>query len=258
MIPFLELNKASVVRGKQTILKDLSLKINLGEQVAILGPNGAGKSTLLKMLSGDIFPVYRDVPAIRLFGEERWNLFDLRGQLSVVSGNLQEQLYPDSTGINIILSGFFGSIDIFKNHQVSAAQTKMALKIAKELGLNKLIHKTVDTLSSGELRRFLIGRALINHPRVIVLDEPTVSLDIQSRTYFLQNIRHLAQNDLSIIIVTHLLEEIIPEITRVIILKDGKIFEDGNKSRVLRSSVLSKVFNLPLKVEKNGGYYRFR
>ncbi|GBR73326.1 molybdenum ABC transporter ATP-binding protein [Candidatus Termititenax aidoneus] len=256
MMTFLQLNKASIRRGGQTILKNISLSIGLGEQVAVLGPNGAGKSTLLKMLSGDIYPLYRRAPAIRLFGQERWDLFSLRHKLAVISGALQEQhqQHPDCAGLNIILSGLFGSIDIHENHCVTAAQKKAALRIARELNLTKLVKKTVNTFSSGELRSFLIGRALINEPQVIVLDEPTVSLDVQARAQFLQNIRRLAQTGRSVILVTHLLEEIIPEITRVIILKNGRIFADGKKEKILTGAMLSRTFGLPLRVEKNKGW----
>ncbi|MDR1453977.1 MAG: ATP-binding cassette domain-containing protein [Candidatus Margulisbacteria bacterium] len=257
---FLRLNKASVRRGGQAILKNISLEIDLGEQVAVLGPNGAGKSTLLKMLSGDIYPLYRAEPAIRLFGQERWDLFSLRHKLAVISSALQEQHQrrPDCAGLNIILSGLFGSIDIHENQRVSAAQKKEAWRIARGLNLTRLTRKTASTFSSGELRRFLIGRALINQPRVIVLDEPTVSLDIKARAQFLQNMRHLAQTGRSVILVTHLLEEIIPEITRVIILKDGRVFADGAKEKLLTSALLSRVFGLPLRVEKNKGWYTLK
>ncbi|GBR75657.1 molybdenum ABC transporter ATP-binding protein [Candidatus Termititenax persephonae] len=257
MPPFLQLRQASVVRGGQAILKNLSLAIGLGEQVAIIGPNGAGKSTLLKMLSGDIYPLHRAQPAIRLFGQARWDLFSLRSRLAVISPALleQQQRQPDCPGLHLILSGLFGSIGLRANQQISSAQKKQARQIAQELGLSKLLAQTVGSLSSGELRRFLIGRALINNPQIIVLDEPTVSLDIKARTQFLQNIRHLARNGRSIIMVTHLLEEIIPEITRVIILQNGRILADGEKDQILRSSLLSKTFHLPLRVEKNNGYY---
>lgn len=260
MQSFLQLRRATIVRGGQSILKNISLEIKLGEQVAVLGPNGAGKSTLLKMLSGDIYPLYRAEPAIRLFGQERWDLFSLRHKLAVISNALQErhQQHPDCAGLNIILSGLFGSIDIHENHHVSAAQKKEALRIARGLGLTRLIKKTVETFSSGELRRFLIGRALINQPRVVVLDEPTVSLDVKARAQFLQNIRRLARTGHSVILVTHLLAEIIPEITRVIILKNGRIFADGPKEKILTSALLSKTFGLPLRVEKNKGWYALK
>jgi iron complex transport system ATP-binding protein len=260
MQPFLQLRRASIVRGGQTILKNISLAIGLGEQTAVLGPNGAGKSTLLKMLSGDIYPLYRREPAIRLFGQERWDLFSLRHKLAVISGALQEsqQRHPDCAGLEIILSGLFGSIGIHENHRVAAAQEKAARRIARGLGLTKLLKKTAGAFSSGELRRFLIGRALINQPQVIVLDEPTVSLDIKARAQFLQNIRRLAQTGRSVILVTHLLEEIIPEITRVIVLKNGRVFADGPKEKILTSALLSKTFDLPLRIEKNQGWYTLK
>ena len=257
MVPFLELNKASVIRDSRTILNISRLNIVEGEQTAILGPNGAGKSTFLKLLSGDIHPLYRKQAPVKLFGAEQWDLLNLRDKLAVISPALQEQYqqHGECIGLEMILSGLFGSIGLHNNHHVTAAQKQQAKRIAAELGLTDLLNKEVRTFSSGELRRFMIGRALINNPQIIVLDEPTVSLDIKARTQFLSSIRYLASHDHSIIMVTHLLEEIIPEITRVILLKDGKIFADGPKEKILTSTMLSRVFGLPLKVTKTHGYY---
>ncbi|MDR2432078.1 MAG: ATP-binding cassette domain-containing protein [Candidatus Margulisbacteria bacterium] len=259
-VPFLQLNQAAVVREGRVILNIPRLNIELGEQAAILGPNGAGKSTLLKLLAGDIYPVHRKKAAVKLFGQERWDLFTLRHRLAVISPDLQEQYqrHSECTGREIILSGLFGSIGLHSNHHISREQQKQAGQAALSLGLKPLLNKAAATFSSGELRRFMIGRALINQPQIIALDEPTVSLDIKARAQFLQNIRGLAEEGRSIIMVTHLLEEIIPEIKRVIVLKDGGIFADGAKEKILTGSILSQAFGLPLKVAKQSGYYYLR
>lgn len=254
---FLEIQNAKVARDGKTILNISNLEIETGEQVAILGPNGAGKSTLLKLLCGDIYPLYRAKPPVKLFGSKHWDLFSLRNKMAVISANIQEQYqnHGECTGEEIILSGLFGGIGLHNNHVITAKQKQSAKRIAGNLELTRLLKKTVNTFSSGELRRFMIGRALINNPQVIVLDEPTVSLDIKARANFLQNIRALIRRKHSVIMVTHLPEEIVPEIQRVILLKNGKIYADGAKEKILTGKLLSEVFDLPIKVEKTGGYY---
>jgi iron complex transport system ATP-binding protein len=257
MTPFLQLDHASVVRNDRYLLKDISLEISLDENVVLLGHNGAGKSTLVKLLSGDIYPLHQPRPAIRLFGEEHWDLFALRSKLAVVSPSIQEQYldHPYCSGLEAILSGLFGSIGLYQNHKVTPEQEKQALSIGKRLGLAHLAEQEIGTMSTGEFRRLLIGRALINDPQVIVLDEPTVSLDVKARAQFLTNIRDLARNRHTIILVTHMLEEVIPEINRVIVLKDGQIFADGPKTEILNERTLSSAFDISLKVEEHNGYY---
>ena len=254
---FLELNKASIKRGDKLLLDNVSLTIPIGQHVAILGQNGAGKSTLIKLLSGDIYPLHRKEPPIKVFGEAHWSLFELRHKLAVVSAALQEsyQKHAGCTAAEVILSGLYGSVGIYADRQPQKKDLDKVKEVIKRLGLAKLSERKVGAMSSGELRRCLIGRALINDPQIIVLDEPTVSLDIKARTLFLADIRRLAQLGHTVIMVTHLIEEIIPEIERVIVLKEGRIFADDQKENILSAKTLSQAFDLLLKVESHQGYF---
>ncbi len=113
----------------------------------------------------------------------------------------------------------------------------------------------MDTLSTGEARRVLIARALAPDPGALLLDEPTASLDLAARHRFLGMVSRLARLGKTVILVTHHVEEVIPEIERVILLKDGRLFLDGPKETVLRSAPLSRLFGMPIQVRRHGGHY---
>ena len=257
MHPFLELNHASVIQNACTILDNISLSIGISENVAILGPNGSGKSTLLRLIYGDLHPSFHEETPIKLFGQQHWELDGLRSKLAVVSQVIHDNylIHPEWTGFDVVLSGYFGSIGIFADQKITSTMREHATSLATGLGLAYLLNQTIGTVSTGELGRLLIGRALIQNPQVIVLDEPTIALDIKSRAEFLNMIRQRINTKNSLILVTHLIEEIIPEIKRVILLKKGQIFADGEKPKVLNNQTLSEAFDTNVIVEQHNGYY---
>jgi iron complex transport system ATP-binding protein len=245
---FLQLDRATVVRECTAILKDITLNIPIGEHVVILGPNGAGKSTLLKLISGELRPIMHDGVPIRLFGEERWNIFDMRKLIGFVSNDLQAAYQKDCTGLEVILSGFFGSIGIYDD--VSPELIEKAKDIASKLGLSELLSRSISVMSSGEARRFLIARALVNGPKVIVFDEPTNSLDLKAKAELLGTLRELAKEHCTILLITHNIDEIIPEIDRVIMLKGGKVFDDGRLKQVMSPKNISGLFDIPIEASE--------
>jgi len=118
-----------------------------------------------------------------------------------------------------------------------------------------LATRNVAELSTGELRRVLIARALVHRPQALLLDEPTAGLDVVAQHAFLQLLRGLASQGLTLVLVTHHLEEIIPEIDRVILLRAGTVHADANRATALTSENLSAVFGGVLKVRQEGDCY---
>src|ERR1700751_1002126 len=114
--PLLALSHVTVMRGDSAALNDVSLKVNSGEHVCILGPNGSGKSTLIKTITRECYPLAREGSSISILGRERWNIFDLRSLLGIVSPDLLSACATDATGLDVVLSGFFGSTRIFPHH----------------------------------------------------------------------------------------------------------------------------------------------
>lgn len=252
----LDFHNITVQRGERIVLDGVTLAIAEGEHAAILGPNGSGKSTLIKLIARELFPRQKAEPwHARILGRERWNLFELRSQLGLVSNDWMAMCTRDYTGHEIVLSGFFGSVGVWPNHVVTE---EMERKTAEVLDLLEIAHlaerKTIE-LSSGEAKRILIGRALVHDPRALILDEPTNSLDLHASMGLRQILRKLTRSGISLLLVTHHLPDIIPEIDRVISIQSGRVAGDGRKSEALTSERLSGLFRTPVEVLEKDSYF---
>lgn len=254
-VPLLELENVFVGRGDRFGLQGLTLNVLPGEHVAILGPNGSGKSTLIKTIMRECYPLIRPETRLRILGRQNWNIFELRSHLGVVSNDLMAQCTRDITGRELVLSGFFGSIGIWPHHHVLPEMEETARQAMARLDALHLADRWTDELSSGEARRLLIARALIHNPSTLLLDEPTTSLDLPALHEVREHLRSLAAGGVGLLLVTHHLDDIIPEIERVILLRQGAIFADGPKAAVLTSECLSDLFGVAVEVFERNGFY---
>jgi len=256
MSPIIDIHRATIYRGDTCVFSDFSFTFQDGEHAAILGPNGAGKSTLLKLLSGEIHPMPLEQTRIVLFGEERWNVWDVRKLVGIVSHDLQRDYLICAEGLNVILSGFYASNDTYEYQEFSPAQTARAHEVMQELGIESLAGRRFGHLSTGEQRRFLLGRALVHDPSLLVLDEPTSGLDVKACFQYLDLLRAQMQKGKTVLLVTHHLHEIPPEIERVVLLKDGKILADGPKSALLTEDQISTLFDRRIVLAQSHGWYQ--
>jgi iron complex transport system ATP-binding protein len=253
--PLLEFANITVVKGNKKVLDAVSLTIGEGENLAILGPNGAGKSSFIKTVTREYYPVTGDDRFIfRMQGQDVWDVFAMRSFLGIVSNDLQYTFTREITGREVILSGFFSSIGLF-NRTITPAMHAKADRILRFLEIDHLRDRPMTTLSSGEARRFLIGRALVNDPATLILDEPPNSLDLHALHTFRMTLRKIAQAGTGIILVTHNLHDIIPEISRVILMKDGRFIGDGRKAEMLTDTMIGQLFSVPVQVKEEGGWY---
>jgi iron complex transport system ATP-binding protein len=253
--PLIDLRNVTVMRGDNIALRDLSLTIGSGEHVAILGPNGCGKSTLIKTITRECYPLARAGSSVEILGQSLWNVVDLRKMLGIVSNDLMTQCTREITGFEIVLSGYFSSIGIWPNHHVTKAMRKKASDVLELLEAPHLAEKPVEEMSSGEARRMLIGRALVHGPRALLLDEPSTSLDLFAQHELREMVRRLAQSGIGILLVTHHLSDIIPEIDRVILMRAGEIVGDGPKQKLLTAASLKDLFGVEVELARRGGYY---
>jgi iron complex transport system ATP-binding protein len=259
--PILELNDATVVKDDRRVLDGLTLTIHEGEHTAILGPNGAGKSVLVSLLTHTERPLARvnGTPPVRVFGEDNWNIFDLRSQLGIVSSALHYRFVAGNsegriTGHSAVLSVFLNSYGILRYGEVTAEMRERTARALEMVGAAHLAARPLDQMSSGEARRVMLARVLATSPRALVLDEPTTGLDLAARHGFMERVSRIASGGTTLILVTHHIEEIVPEIDRVILLRQGRVLADGAKGEILTSARLSELFETSIKLEETDGY----
>jgi len=242
----------------QPVLENINLKINTDEHWAILGANGSGKSTLIKLISNDLHPNTGYPFRKKLFGEDRWSLFEIRKRLGIITNDLHNHFGIHGkfeTAYEVVLSGYYSSIGIYKYHDFTKEQHEKVLEVLEFLEILEIKDKKVHQMSTGQLRRCIIGRALIHDPKALILDEPTVGLDIKAQDSFIKFIQKLSRKT-TIILVTHHIEEIFHEITHVALMHNKTIFKQGKKNEILNSKNLSKIFDINIDLQKeNNRYY---
>ena len=253
--PLIEFENVSVFYGTKKVLDSLSITVREGENLAILGPNGAGKSAFIKTVLRECYPAAGDRKVIfRMHGKDVWDVFGLRSTIGIVSNDLQYTFTRPITGKEVILSGFFSSVGLF-NQSVTPAMERKADEILAFLEIGHLKDRPMTAMSSGESRRLLIGRALVHNPKTLILDEPTNSLDLHALHTFRETVRKIVRSGTGIILVTHNLHDIIPEISRVVLMKEGRFCGDGPKEEMLTDTKIGDLFLIPLHVREEGGYY---
>lgn len=255
--PLIDFRNVTVIRGNTVALDRFTLQIPAGENVAVVGPNGSGKSTLLKTITRELHPLANDDSHARILGRQNWELSQLREHVGVVMNDSFARSSRNPTGRELVLSGFFGSFGVWPHHRVTPEMELAAETTLRILGVLHLADKPYGQMSSGERKRMMIGRALIHNPQALVLDEPSDSLDLAALKALQNTLRSLAQSGIGIVLVTHHLHEIIPEISRVILLKSGKVFRDGAKAQILTRAVLSELFEMEVEPIQKDGYYQF-
>lgn len=258
MKPLIDFHKITVKKRGHVLLENMSLKIYPGQHVAILGPNGSGKSSLIKVITREYYALSEPGSYAKIMGTDLWNVADLRKKMGIVTTDLQYQCdRSEAVVFDIVLSGFFSSFGIYKNHTVTADMESAALKALQRLGIEHLAHRNVKEISTGEARKVLIARALVHEPKALILDEPTNSLDVRASSEFLKTISELSSN-VTIILVTHILKDIIPEIKRIVLIRNGAVFADGQKEKILTSENMTNLFSMPLEIKRENEIYDYK
>jgi iron complex transport system ATP-binding protein len=256
--PLIELDRATVIRGATRAIDALSLRIALGQHTALLGANGCGKSTFIKLINRELYPLAREGDApVRLMGQVRWRTQELRAQLGVVTSDLTADLQsmPSLTVEDAVVTGFFASFALPIDAQVTDEHRARAMQALGQVGVLALIGREVGELSTGQMRRVLIARALVHRPKALLLDEPTAGLDLIAQRDFTVLMSQLAREGITLVLVTHHIEEIVPEIDRVVLLHAGKVLADGSRQAVLTDALLSQAYGGALKVRCDNGRY---
>ena len=256
-IPLIDFRNVTVRRAGRTVLEEFTLRIPEHQHVAILGPNGCGKSTFIKTITRELYPD-PEVPDshLEIFGRRIWNIFDLRPLLGIVSYDwLDTCRRNDYPCREIILGGFFSSVGIWPHHEVTLDMRQRTAEVMELLEIAHLAERPICEISSGEGRRVLIARALVHRPKAMILDEPANSLDLASMHQLRETMRRVAGQGTSLLLVTHHLADIVPEIDRVVLMRDGRVFFDGPKAVALSSSTLTALYKTAVTVDQRDGYF---
>jgi iron complex transport system ATP-binding protein len=262
MPPFLHLAHVNVARGDNVVLHDINLTVNTGEHIAILGPNGCGKSTLIKTITCECYPVVEPDTKVSIFGRERWDLTELKKRLGVVSPELPGRPTLHTTGLDAVLTGFFSSSTLWPNLTVTPEMRALADEVLHQVDAVDLADKLVGQMSAGEQRRIMIGRALVGSSsatggatQMLLLDEPSNALDLAAQADLLNLLRKLAQEGTGILLITHHIADILPEIDRILLMKEGRIVADGPKARLLTAENLSSLFETEVRMMERDGFF---
>ena len=258
--PLIELEHVHVARGSNVVLHDVSLRIGQGEHIAILGPNGCGKSTLLKTMTCELYPIVMPETRVRLLGRERWDLTELKRRMGVVSPELPGKPTLHASGLDAVVTGFFSSSTLWPNLHVTDAMRERAGEILTLVGAEDLREKPIGQMSAGQQRRVMIGRALAGasvdgEVQMLLLDEPSNALDLASQHDLREMLRGLAQRGVAIVMITHHIADILPEMQRVVMMRDGKIVADGVKSELLTERRLSELFGRGIRLSERDGFW---
>ena len=250
--PLIELDHASVQRGDRLALDRVSLRLPLRRHVAVLGPNGCGKSTFIQLVTRQPYPLAHDDgrPPVRILGQHLWDVRDIRRQLGIVSGALHEDLasIPDLGVRDVVLGAFDARLAPQPDGEATSAQLAQARAALARADATHLDGRRYASLSTGEARRVLLARALVHAPTALLLDEPATGLDVVARGHLLHTLRRLAREGVTLVLVTHHAEELVPEIGHVVLMREGRVIADGARAEVLVPDLLSRAFGAPLRL----------
>ncbi len=258
-----DLQHVFVARGERVVLHDVSLRIEAGEHLAILGPNGCGKSTLLKTITCEVYPLVNPATQVRIMGRERWDLTQLKRRMGVVASDIPGGSTLAITGREAVLTGFFSSSRIWPNLTVTAQMRERAEEILQLVHAEDLAAAPVGEMSAGQQRRVMIGRALAGTSldaeqgsvQMLLLDEPSNALDLAAQQDLREMLRELAQKGTAILLITHHIADILPEMDRIVMMREGRIVADGPKKALLTEMHLQRLFGREIVLTERSGYW---
>jgi iron complex transport system ATP-binding protein len=251
---WLDANHVEAWLGGRPVIHDLCLKLRIKESTTILGPNGAGKSTIVNLINRNLYPLAKPNSHLKLFDQTTINIWQLRSSLGLASSDLETRFSPQIKAKELILSGFFGSTRLGRDQIPNAQQLAKSESLLQQLNLDAFAGQPFGQLSDGQRRRLMIARALVHNPKVLVLDEPCRALDLKACHQLLDTMRKLCHQGTTLLVITHRIDTIIPEMSRILFVQQGRLVADGTPKQLLLDHKLSELFDTPLRVLEHKGY----
>ena len=237
-----EAKNITCIKNGYKVIKDLNLKLKYGENVILIGPNGSGKSSIIELINRTTYPVLNKNASLRIFNKDLINIWELRANISTVNKDIKIRISPNLKVIDLIISGLYGKYcEIYNKSKKDIA---LAECLIEKLSISKLTMKNFSYLSEGEKQITLIARALINNPKILILDEPTTNLDLKSKFFVIDHINELSKVNTNFVCITHDITMITEIYKRVIMIKDRTIIADGNQNDVICSKNINQLFDI--------------
>ena len=246
---WLDVKNTTAYKQGYKVIKNLSLQLFYNERIIILGPNGSGKSSIVDLINRNIYPLVEKESYFKIFNEELIDIWKVRKYISTVNNEIKLRINKDLKVKDVLLSGIYGrfcKINNPKKEELNKVKT-----LIDKMFLNDIADKEFGYLSDGERQISIIARAIINNPKVLILDEPSVNLDLKSRIFLIEKIKNLSQLGICILCITHDISIITKDYSRIIFLKDREIIRDGKPSELMNSKNINKLFDINIKLIEN-------
>lgn len=254
----LDFTDVVVRRNARNIVDHLTWSVDDDQRWVVLGPNGAGKTTVLQLADTLLHPTSGTVDILdeRL---GRTDVFELRPRIGLASSAMARQVPPEETVINVVLTAAYSVLGRWHEEYEDLDEDR-AREVLGEWKLDHLADRTFGTLSDGEQKRVQIARAIMTDPELLLLDEPTASLDLGAREELLALLGRYAQAPTTpaMVMVTHHVEEIPVGFTHVLLLREGRAVAAGPLADTLTAEALTETFGLPITLTASDGRYAAR
>lgn len=255
MVNVLRLSNVTYVRDRRPILDDVNWAVEDHERWVVLGPNGAGKTTIMKLATGHDYPTTGTVDVLdnRL---GKVDVFEVRNRVGLVSSVSGRRIPASESVLDLVLTAAYGVEGRWKEHYEDI-DVRRARRILDEWDLAEFAERSFGTLSDGERKRALIARSVMTDPEMLLLDEPSASLDLGAREQLLRMLSEFAHSAYSpaMIMVTHHVEEIPPGFTHVLLLNQGRVAASGPIEETLTAENLEATFGMPFELTQTRGRY---
>ena len=246
---WLDTKNATAFKQDYKVIKNLTLKLFYNERIIILGPNGSGKSSIVDLINRNIYPLVEKESHFKIFNEELIDLWKIRKYISTVNNEIKLRINRDLKVKDILLSGLYGRFCKINNPQKE--DLIKVNELIEKMFLTDIADKKFGHISDGEKQISIIARAIINNPKVLILDEPSVNLDLKSRILLIEQIKKLSQLGICILCITHDISIITKDCSRLIFLKDREIIRDGKPSELMNSKNINQLFDINIKLTAN-------
>ena len=246
---WLDVKNTTAYKQGYKVIKNLSLQLFYNERIIILGPNGSGKSSIVDLINRNIYPLVEKESYFKIFNEELIDIWKVRKYISTVNNEIKLRINKDLKVKDVLLSGLYGRFCKINNPKKE--ELNKVKELIDKMFLNDIADKEFGYLSDGERQISIIARAIINNPKVLILDEPSVNLDLKSRIFLIEKIKNLSQLGICILCITHDISIITKDYSRLIFLKDREIIRDGKPSELMNSKNINKLFDIDIKLIEN-------